>query len=94
MLPITNYRYIDHISLNWRGKYHCLSFLSSLSNSLSEKNKNFLMPFLYESHRKRATPADKNILGVIPGSMTDPDYVDKGIDNTGSFCSATHGAAC
>ena len=32
-------------------------------------------------HRKGATPAEKNVLGIIPGSMASPAYVVKGKDN-------------
>ncbi|MEO6219707.1 MAG: RtcB family protein [Ginsengibacter sp.] len=29
-------------------------------------------------HRKGATPARKNVLGIIPGSMTAPGFIVKG----------------
>lgn len=43
-------------------------------------------------HRKGATPAQKGILGVIPGSMTTPAYIVKGKGNQDSIYSAAHGA--
>ncbi len=43
-------------------------------------------------HRKGATPAGKNILGIIPGSMTAPGFIVKGKGETGSIHSASHGA--
>lgn len=43
-------------------------------------------------HRKGATPAGKNILGIIPGSMTSPGYIVKGKGNEASVSSASHGA--
>jgi tRNA-splicing ligase RtcB len=43
-------------------------------------------------HRKGATPAAKNVLGVIPGSMGDPGYVIRGEGNPDSLSSAAHGA--
>ncbi|MBO6516282.1 MAG: RtcB family protein [Bacteroidia bacterium] len=43
-------------------------------------------------HRKGATPAGKGVLGVIPGSMTQPGYIVKGLGNTESINSASHGA--
>jgi len=43
-------------------------------------------------HRKGATPAGKNILGIIPGSMTDPGFIVKGKGNKDSIYSASHGA--
>ncbi len=43
-------------------------------------------------HRKGSTPAEKDELGIIPGSMTDPGYIVKGKGNQSSICSASHGA--
>jgi tRNA-splicing ligase RtcB (3'-phosphate/5'-hydroxy nucleic acid ligase) len=43
-------------------------------------------------HRKGATPAGKDVLGVIPGSMTAPGYVVKGKGSIESLSSAAHGA--
>ncbi len=43
-------------------------------------------------HRKGATPAGKNVLGVIPGSMTAPGYVVCGLGKPSSLNSAAHGA--
>lgn len=43
-------------------------------------------------HRKGATPADKDVLGIIPGSMGDPGFVVRGKGNTVSLKSASHGA--
>ncbi|HUR09776.1 MAG TPA: RtcB family protein [Flavitalea sp.] len=43
-------------------------------------------------HRKGATPAGKNVLGIIPGSMTAPGYIVKGKGNISSLASASHGA--
>ena len=43
-------------------------------------------------HRKGATPAGKNLLGVIPGSMTAPGFIVKGKGETASLHSASHGA--
>ena len=43
-------------------------------------------------HRKGSTPAGKNVLGIIPGSMTDPGFIVKGKGNVDSICSASHGA--
>ncbi len=43
-------------------------------------------------HRKGATPAEKGVLGVIPGSMGDPGYVVRGLGNPESLDSAAHGA--
>src|SRR5207344_3645784 len=43
-------------------------------------------------HRKGATPAGKNVLGIIPGSMTAPGFIVKGKGETASVNSASHGA--
>lgn len=43
-------------------------------------------------HRKGATPADNNAVGIIPGSMTDPGFIVRGKGNKDSMNSAAHGA--
>jgi len=43
-------------------------------------------------HRKGATPAQKGILGIIPGSMLAPGYLVRGLGNEQSINSASHGA--
>jgi tRNA-splicing ligase RtcB len=43
-------------------------------------------------HRKGATPAGKNVLGIIPGSMTAPGFIVKGKGLEASVFSASHGA--
>lgn len=43
-------------------------------------------------HRKGATPAGKDVLGIIPGSMGDPGYIVRGKGNEESLNSASHGA--
>ncbi len=43
-------------------------------------------------HRKGATPAGKGVLGVIPGSMSAPGFVVRGLGNPESLDSAAHGA--
>jgi tRNA-splicing ligase RtcB (3'-phosphate/5'-hydroxy nucleic acid ligase) len=43
-------------------------------------------------HRKGATPAGKDVLGMIPGSMTAPGYIVKGRGQAASLSSAAHGA--
>jgi tRNA-splicing ligase RtcB len=43
-------------------------------------------------HRKGATPAGRGVLGVIPGSMSDPGYVVRGRGDAASLNSAAHGA--
>jgi tRNA-splicing ligase RtcB len=43
-------------------------------------------------HRKGATPAGKDVLGIIPGSMSTAGYIVKGKGETASLNSASHGA--
>ena len=43
-------------------------------------------------HRKGATPASLGALGIIPGSMTAPGYIVRGLGNSESLNSASHGA--
>jgi tRNA-splicing ligase RtcB len=43
-------------------------------------------------HRKGATPASLGALGIIPGSMTAPGYIVRGLGNSKSLNSASHGA--
>jgi tRNA-splicing ligase RtcB len=43
-------------------------------------------------HRKGATPAGINDLGIIPGSMSQPGYVIRGKGNAEALNSASHGA--
>ncbi len=43
-------------------------------------------------HRKGATPASKDVMGIIPGSMTAPGFLVRGKGNTEAIQSASHGA--
>jgi tRNA-splicing ligase RtcB len=43
-------------------------------------------------HRKGATPAGKNVLGIIPGSMATPGFIVRGKGMAASINSASHGA--
>ncbi|HUQ97338.1 MAG TPA: RtcB family protein, partial [Chitinophagaceae bacterium] len=43
-------------------------------------------------HRKGATPAGNDVLGIIPGSMTAPGFIVKGRGDEQSLHSASHGA--
>lgn len=62
-----------------------------------ENHHNFAWKEMYKGeevivHRKGATPADKNVLGIIPGSMTANGYIVKGIGSEAAVNSASHGA--
>jgi tRNA-splicing ligase RtcB len=43
-------------------------------------------------HRKGATPAQKGVLGIIPGSMTAPGFIVRGTGKAEALQSASHGA--
>ena len=43
-------------------------------------------------HRKGATHAEKDMLGVIPANMRDGSFIVKGKGNHDSICSSSHGA--
>jgi tRNA-splicing ligase RtcB len=62
-----------------------------------ENHHNFAWKENYEGrevivHRKGATPAGKNVLGIIPGSMTAAGFIVKGKGEIASIASASHGA--
>jgi tRNA-splicing ligase RtcB len=62
-----------------------------------ENHHNFAWKEWYEGrevvvHRKGATPAGKDVLGIIPGSMTAPGFIVKGKGQEASLSSASHGA--
>lgn len=62
-----------------------------------ENHHNFAWKEIYEGrelivHRKGATPAGKDVLGIIPGSMTAPGYIVKGRGEHAAVSSAAHGA--
>jgi tRNA-splicing ligase RtcB (3'-phosphate/5'-hydroxy nucleic acid ligase) len=43
-------------------------------------------------HRKGATPASKDVMGIIPGSMTAPGFLVRGKGEVNAIQSASHGA--
>jgi tRNA-splicing ligase RtcB (3'-phosphate/5'-hydroxy nucleic acid ligase) len=65
--------------------------------TMVENHHNFAWKEIYNGqevivHRKGATPAGKNVLGIIPGSMTAPGFIVKGKGNAAAINSASHGA--
>ncbi len=65
--------------------------------AMVENHHNFAWKEMFEGrevivHRKGATPAGKDVLGIIPGSMTAPGYIVKGKGEPASINSASHGA--
>lgn len=62
-----------------------------------ENHHNFAWKEIWEGkevivHRKGATPAGKDVLGIIPGSMTADGFIVKGKGEQASVNSASHGA--
>lgn len=62
-----------------------------------ENHHNFAWKEIWEGrevivHRKGATPAGKNVLGIIPGSMTADGFIVKGKGESAAVNSASHGA--
>ncbi len=62
-----------------------------------ENHHNFAWKEMHEGkevivHRKGATPAGKDVLGIIPGSMSAPGFIVKGKGEAASLSSASHGA--
>jgi len=65
--------------------------------AMVENHHNFAWKEIYNNkevivHRKGATPAGKDVLGIIPGSMTAPGFIVKGKGEEASINSASHGA--
>jgi tRNA-splicing ligase RtcB len=65
--------------------------------AMVENHHNFAWKEMYGGrevivHRKGATPAGKDVLGIIPGSMTAPGFIVRGKGEATSLNSASHGA--
>ena len=65
--------------------------------AMVENHHNFAWKEMYNGeevivHRKGATPAGKDVLGIIPGSMTANGFIIKGKGEAASINSASHGA--
>jgi tRNA-splicing ligase RtcB len=76
---------------------HVLGFLGAGALVCVENHHNFAWEEEHDGqavivHRKGATPAGKNVLGIIPGSMGTHGYVVRGRGNAGSLNSCSHGA--
>ena len=95
------------LSMNLAGEYasachHTIhdkisSMLPVQSIKMVENHHNFAWKETWEGeevivHRKGATPAGKDVLGIIPGSMTADGFIVKGKGESASINSAAHGA--
>ncbi len=77
--------------------YKIAKALNENAISVIENHHNFAWKEVHNGknvivHRKGATPAGKNVMGIIPGSMTAPGYIVSGKGNEASLHSASHGA--
>ncbi len=94
-------------AMNLMGKYasanhavmhrEILSRLGAEALVTVENHHNFAWKEVHDGeevivHRKGATPAGDGVLGVIPGSMTEPAFVVRGKGDADSLESAAHGA--
>ena len=71
--------------------------LGCLPLAVVENHHNFAWKEIYDGkevivHRKGATPTGKDVMGIIPGSMTVPGFIVKGKGERASINSASHGA--
>ncbi len=66
--------------------HHNFAWKETLSGVEGEKGRDVIV------HRKGATPAGKDVLGIIPGSMTADGFIVKGKGESASVNSASHGA--
>ncbi len=69
-----------------------IEVLDSIENHHNFAWKESVDGMLAVVHRKGATPAGRDMLGVIPGSMSAPSYVVRGKGSAESLNSAAHGA--
>lgn len=65
--------------------------------ALIENHHNFAWKEIHHGeelmvHRKGATPAGKDVMGIIPGSMATPGFLVRGKGSNSSLHSASHGA--
>lgn len=65
--------------------------------ALIENHHNFAWKEIHDGeelivHRKGATPAGKDVMGIIPGSMATPGFLVRGKGNEAAIHSASHGA--
>ncbi len=71
--------------------------LGAVTLAKIENHHNFAWKEIYNGeevivHRKGATPAEKNVMGIIPGSMTAPGFLVRGKGEEKAINSASHGA--
>lgn len=67
------------------GNYHADKMINRNHNHVEEKDGLWV-------HRKGATHAEKDMMGVIPGNMRDGSFIVRGKGNPGALWSSSHGA--
>jgi len=68
------------------------NYIRSSNTFINENHNNATIRKDGILHRKGATPAEKDVLGVIPGTMKSGVYITKGLGNEEFLSSASHGA--
>lgn len=81
ILKVVEQVLLSHIS----GKLLLTSLINRTHNHAEKKNGLWI-------HRKGATHAEKDMLGVIPGNMRDGSFIVRGKGNPESLSSSSHGA--
>lgn len=64
----------------------------AMNNMVNENHNHAVVTDNHVLHRKGATPAEKDQIGIIPGSMKAGVYITKGLGNEDYLKSASHGA--
>lgn len=72
-----SYEYENHHNFAWKGKARV---------GCTDQYRDVII------HRKGATPADKGVTGIIPGSMSTFTYIVEGRGHEDALCSSSHGA--
>ena len=80
------------IKEEFKNHFDDISFLSEINihhNYVAQEHHYYKDVFV---HRKGATLARENTIGIIPGSQGSSSYIVKGKGNPASLCSCSHGA--
>jgi tRNA-splicing ligase RtcB (3'-phosphate/5'-hydroxy nucleic acid ligase) len=72
--------------------YNARQMVPILKNVINENHNHAVITPDGVLHRKGATPAEKGVLGVIPGTMKSGVYITTGLGNEEFLNSASHGA--
>jgi len=93
---ITDMKYcLEYALQNRRAMIEKVKHIMGVENELTFINRNHNhaeFDGAYWIHRKGATHAEKDMLGVIPGNMRDGSFIVRGLGCEDSLCSSSHGA--